>query len=856
MISNSISSIKTSVSKMIVEEDIGRRVIDTIIPNGIPLGTESEMWDYKREIIGENLEQTDKKLKYHELLKDVVSFHNGYGGYIISGIDEKKDSPLVGTNEIVDASELNDLISAYTSGSFKCFAQVHRTSGARIVLLHIPKRPAHLDPVRFIKTPSGLGSQKPYSVGDIYIRADDKCRPANKEISDWKLLLSDRVFGIAQTEKRSGAIKHHLPSPDAELVQFVGREEELSQLRSWLSSAHYPTRMITGIGGLGKTALARQFVQEVVDFKYPGIEKILWYSAKRRTFAALRGAMVDMTKYDYTDTLSLLNRMLTDFVGEGASDEDATVTELQDLLLDCLAMCPTLFVIDDIDSLSEVEQRLCVSEINNLILRTVGREHHPSRALITSRLDQGLSPTAVMKISGLHKSAFDQHVDNVSTQFRVAKLKNSLVDDYFRVSSGSPLFASSMIRLISLGEDPKTLPTKWTGSLGEDIREFAFSRELQMLSHHAASTLLAIIRLEKASISELSEALMFPVRRFNDLIGELQKFHLVSTVDNKGIVPTFSASSELVSVIAPLKEKLGQTSLNIERDCARIKKERNKTPASLAQSIHAVIGLLKNSRPQDAFDKAKLILQENKKNPDAHCLFARTALEISTPALDDANSSVEFAINNGCTRPELDSLYVDVKYGIEDWKSLVEYFRKKPNHIAYPKNNLIIYVEAMAETAKIMISANRRKDASELTFNAIRIAYGKINSFQEVEVSRLNAHFAVLTDTFIQAKGASGGDQGSMLNSAFAYNDLSHTGYRRYLHTQLAVAALSKYVSSVNPSRINVKQSEQTRLIFTRITDTVVQGKRYAVGNEDYSRLVSELDAIADRLKSWRQYSP
>ena len=104
-------------------------------------------------------------------------------------------------------------------------------------------------------------------------------------------------------------------------------------------------------------------------------------------------------------------------------------------------------IVDDIDSLPPSQQREVVSALNGIALRTVGREIPPSRILMTSRIDQGLPPTAVTKISGLQREPFGQHVANLCRMFQINIIDGPILNELFEATHGSPLFVASIVGL-------------------------------------------------------------------------------------------------------------------------------------------------------------------------------------------------------------------------------------------------------------------------------------------------------------------------------------------------------------------------------------------------------------------------
>ena len=83
--------------------DVGPGVTDLLVPDGNPLLFENCLWDFKRKppILAKNpdKEARDKyKYEIHELIKDIVSFHNAYGGYLIFGVEDSGQNRIVGCN--------------------------------------------------------------------------------------------------------------------------------------------------------------------------------------------------------------------------------------------------------------------------------------------------------------------------------------------------------------------------------------------------------------------------------------------------------------------------------------------------------------------------------------------------------------------------------------------------------------------------------------------------------------------------------------------------------------------------------------------------------------------------------------
>jgi hypothetical protein len=262
---------------------------------------------------------------------------------------------------------------------------------------------------------------------------------------------------------------------------------------------------VTGIGGLGKTTVAYRFSEEVVETGAGGIEWVVWLTAKQQTYSALRGKLVATSKVDFTDLAGLYAAILKALGHElPLGEEEPTLDQMADRIVDAFDIYTCLIVVDDIDSLQPDEQKETVAALNSIALRSVGRDLPPSRVLMTSRIDQGMPPTAIVKISGLNKDDFGKHVRNLCQTFEISPLEGRLLRRLFEATSGSPLFAASIVRLVKLGENLASAIDTWRGQEGEEVRQFAFQREITRLDVTQSRLLYAVLLLGETSVNDLA----------------------------------------------------------------------------------------------------------------------------------------------------------------------------------------------------------------------------------------------------------------------------------------------------------------------------------------------------------------
>ncbi len=80
-----IEKIRVSLFEQITSQNLNSSVLDLLLPEGVPHDFEDSLWDYKRKLptLPENPTKDDRdqnKFEIHELIKDIVSFHNAFGG--------------------------------------------------------------------------------------------------------------------------------------------------------------------------------------------------------------------------------------------------------------------------------------------------------------------------------------------------------------------------------------------------------------------------------------------------------------------------------------------------------------------------------------------------------------------------------------------------------------------------------------------------------------------------------------------------------------------------------------------------------------------------------------------------------
>lgn len=753
-----------------IEEGVtSSKVLDLLIPNGKPLMYEKVTWDYKLKLPtlpnnGVRLSRQakdDHAVAVAEIVKDAVAFHNSYGGYLVIGVSDK-ERKTIGFDELFDCDGLNQAIKAATGRAIDCVYENVRCNYTSIPfgLLFIPRRSdaPNETPVQFVKSsPKSRAGKYSFRKGDIYIRDSHNSRPA-ESAEDFMLLCSQgrRAAASPKIVQLNSLLEYNLPPEDPGFIELIGREKDFAQLWRWLNDPHRPMQVLAGLGGVGKTTIAREFAIQVVKSSPLGFEQLIWLSAKPRFFAALQGRYVEASRVDFTDAFSMFVALLTDLACEGDIEEDSTIEELTEVAANALRIIPTLIVIDDLDSLPDTEQRTAYHQLLNMINRSTGNTRIQSKLILTTRLDLGAAPNQLIRVRGLPRHDFRSFVymscDYLGLDPKSIFSKSRNLEELRKITDGSPMFASSILRSVNLGEKLPHALNHWKGGDGQEARSFAFEREIDTLTESQMRTLYALCVLGESSASELRQIVDSNLTCFQDDIGELSKFHMVaSNTDGSSGGPQLSVPSSIRLMSTILKNKIHDPT-RIEKNCARARKSGGIARDNSGETIRRVIALWKDSQFREALDTAKIASDKNRNNPDLRCLLGRAYLRIQPPDASTADAEFRKAFELGCERQELIELWIEAKLELHDWTGLLEVAERaeKQKHSSeniYYMAQAYLELGSLAETSADWQSAARHYlqagNLIENEFKRNRIR-GRVNELIQIKESAMESYVSMI----------------------------------------------------------------------------------------------------------------
>jgi len=278
-----------------------RSIIAMMFEDGKPIlkygfRTETELWDFKSDC--------PKPIKsainaWAEIAKDILGFYNYKGGVLIFGIRDD-DFSFSGATNRLDSKLINDQIRKFLGDRIwvEYYREFIQPDNHYLGLALIPPRGPVIE--RF-KIDAPLEARIQFKKGDSAIREGDSTRVLNE-----KEVLKLISASYTPTVGKFYAIDepfYRIISPD--YSHFIKRENFCEAVETAIRDPRTAISAITGIGGVGKTALATWATlraYERGDFGF-----IVSITAKDRelTQVGIKALRPDLTSYE-----SLLNNIL------------------------------------------------------------------------------------------------------------------------------------------------------------------------------------------------------------------------------------------------------------------------------------------------------------------------------------------------------------------------------------------------------------------------------------------------------------------------------------------------------------------------------------------------------------------
>ncbi|TIN98514.1 MAG: hypothetical protein E5Y06_00800 [Mesorhizobium sp.] len=653
-----------------------RSVVELLLPNGLTLGHETEIWDYKLGFTTHPPHRNDAHDIKQDLVKDIVCMHNSYGGYLLIGF------PSIFREHcyqfVSDVDHLRDCVQSYANSevrvrTFVCTAKLHSLD-TEVCLVYVPRR-SNSTPVFFAKGASEANGKPAFRKNDVWFRDGHRNQLLAERPEKIGFVTGPRELDFRVLPAHASHTLHNLPPRDPNLLKFIGRDEYISKLWAWEGDLRDPIRVLSAIGGSGKTAIAYEFCEQLLVSAATRYDKIVWLTAKSQTFAALLQNYVSTTRTDFLDVDTLCNAILLELACTEEDLAELGPTDKESYLEMLLTDLGVFLVIDDVDSLVPEQQTELFALITRLFYRANARQSS-SRVLLTSRLELGAGAAQLVRVSGFN---VDEAKDYVGLNAEHLAITGDQLGDLkrnfellFGASKGSPIFIASIMKLASMGEPLVKAIEYWANQSGEEVRKFAFRREIRALEYRSARVLFAMQILADTTTDELAEILIEDKFSIQDHLGKLRQYQLFASASDPARGVSLSVPEPIRLMAGITEQQLEAKDANdIKARCAKAK-NANRSPNVVGRRIAVVSMLWHQSKWEEARLTCERAIKEFPKNGDLNCLLGRTLLsnEINDPKR--ADGAFKEAYFKKCNRPELADYWAEAKFKLRDWAGVID----------------------------------------------------------------------------------------------------------------------------------------------------------------------------------------
>ena len=390
---------------------------------------------------------------------------------------------------------------------------------------------------------------------------------------------------------------------------------------------------------------------------------VLWLSAKKRRF--LEGAIVSIDTPDFVDLDSALNRILT-YYG-WAEEIDKSAEQKKKRVLELIDTFPALMVVDDVDTM-EGQDEDAIEFFSFSVPQT------RSKVLFTSRRQVfGMGGTTT-HIGGLDQQDAERFI---YSRCRLMELDPSMltketVREIIKVTESSPLYIEDLMRLFAI-VPPREAIKLWREKAGNEARQYALGRELELLSNDARHVLIAAcIRQGPVSFAELEALTGLSEDRITGSIGELQRLFLVPkprliegeqrfdvNVNTRGLISKVMQSSDLYRRVTAAERAVSG---------GLPKTGRGEVASLIRQSVF----LVRNQKQEEAEKLLSAALEKYLNDPGLTAFLAWVYKAWVPVRVTDAREKFKRAFQLKCANQDMYKHWARMEINEHEWTKAAE----------------------------------------------------------------------------------------------------------------------------------------------------------------------------------------
>jgi tetratricopeptide (TPR) repeat protein/type II secretory pathway predicted ATPase ExeA len=333
-----------------------KAIMDLMFETGSPVlktgyKTENELWDFKSDC---PLPGKAHLNAWADLAKEILCFHNKSGGILFFGISDN-DYNFYGATIRLDSKLINDQLRKFIGDRiwidfYREFIQLdQRYLGVAL----IPPRGPLIEKFR-IDAPRDSDGKRKFRKGYSAIREGDSCKILDfKALSQYSRDLFFPTYGkIYEIDEPFFRIL------GPEYKQFVMRDDYGAQIEQTIRDSRTAIAAVTGIGGVGKTAIstwAAIRAYECKDFDF-----IVSITAKDRE---LTSAGIAALKPDLTSFENLLDNIL--YVLDFQEKKTLSIDDKEKAVREIIEGTNGLLYVDNLET---VDDKRIITFLDNLPL--------------------------------------------------------------------------------------------------------------------------------------------------------------------------------------------------------------------------------------------------------------------------------------------------------------------------------------------------------------------------------------------------------------------------------------------------------------------------------------------------------
>jgi hypothetical protein len=297
-----------------------------------------------------------------------------------------------------------------------------------------------------------------------------------------------------------------LPMPSKTYDHFIGRAREIERIATALREPDkHQITAIYGMGGIGKTALAREAADLLL--REGRFQQVVWISAKAEKFEGVGVEKIPVSDLTFDTLLDQIIRQCH----LPAAAQQPPLEKLYSIQA-TLASRPILLVLDNLETVPEGEA--LVSRVSDLL-------RGPSKALLTSRHEFLRTNAYTLRLGGLDQSdgiAFLQEEGRSRDMPDVITAPEEALAQIHQVTGGAPLAMKLLVGQLSRQPLEVVLQSlKAVTAEGQDYEfyRFVFKHSWSLLTPPACQALVSMSVFDPATGGQ--SQLVFQVSRLNEM---------------------------------------------------------------------------------------------------------------------------------------------------------------------------------------------------------------------------------------------------------------------------------------------------------------------------------------------------